>query len=140
MTAFALDYDLTRVAAFMRGPLPGLALSEGMRAIGLLRGGRLVAGVIFEGYNGCNVWMHVAAEPGARWLNRVYLRACFTYPFVVCGVERVSGYVDASNAASRRFCARLGFREEARLTGAAPDGGDVVIYAMWRPQCRWLGV
>ena len=71
MTAFALDYDLTRVAAFMRGPLPGLALSEGMRAIGLLRGGRLVAGVIFEGYNGCNVWMHVAAEPGARWLNRV---------------------------------------------------------------------
>ena len=135
----ALDYDLARVAAFMRGLLPGLALSERMQAIGLRRGSRLVAGVLYEGHNGRNVWMHVAAEPGAHWLNRDYLRACFAYPFVVCGVDRVSGYVDASNARSRRFCERLGFREEARLAGAAPDGGDVVIYAMWRLECRWLG-
>lgn len=99
-----------------------------------------LASVLYEGYNGRNVWMHVAAEPGARWLVRDYLRACFAYPFLVCGVERVSGYVAESNALARRFNQHLGFREEARLRGAAPDGGDVIILVMWRQDCRHVGL
>ena len=59
------DYDLPRVAAFMQRFLPGLRLAEGMVAIGLVRHARLVAGVVYEGLNRHNVWMHVAAEPGA---------------------------------------------------------------------------
>jgi RimJ/RimL family protein N-acetyltransferase len=132
------DYDLPRVAAFMRQYLPGLRLAEGMVAIGLLRRARLVAGVLYEGLNRHNVWMHVAAEPGARWLTRDYLRACFAYPFKVCGVERVSAHVDSSNVASRRFCRHLGFVPEARLSAAAHDGSDVILYVMWRADCRFL--
>ena len=132
------DYDLPRVAAFMRQYLPGLRLAEGMVAIGLVRNARLVAGVLFEGLNRHNVWMHVAAEPGARWLTRDYLRACFAYPFKVCGVERVSAHVDSSNVASRRFCGHLGFVPEARLFAAANDGSDVILYVMWRADCRFL--
>jgi len=132
------DYDLPRVAAFMRRYLPGLRLAEGMVAIGLLRGGQIVAGVLYEGLNRQNVWMHVAAEPGARWLTRAYLRACFAYPFKVCGVQRVSAHVDSTNVASRRFCGHLGFVPEARLAAAAHDGGDVILYVMWRADCRFL--
>lgn len=132
------DYDLPRVAAFMRRYLPGLRLAEGMVAIGLVRGGQLVAGVLYEGLNRQNVWMHVAAEPGARWLTRAYLRACFAYPFKVCGVQRVSAHVDSTNVASRRFCCHLGFVPEARLAAAAHDGGDVILYVMWRADCRFL--
>lgn len=134
----AFVYDAPRVAAFMRAILPGMRMSEDMVAIGLERAGRLVAGVLYEGINPRNAWMHVAAEPGARWLNRAYLRACFAYPFQVCGLRRVSGYVDASNTAARRFDEHLGFREEARLMGAAADGGDVILYVMWRDECRFL--
>ena len=132
------DYDLPRVAAFMRRYLPGLRLAEGMVAIGLVRGGQLVAGVLYEGLNRQNVWMHVAAEPGARWLTRAYLRACFAYPFRVCSVQRVSAHVDSTNVASRRFCGHLGFVPEARLAAAAHDGGDVILYVMWRDDCRFL--
>lgn len=132
----SLEYDLDAVLPFMQGLVPGLARAQDMRAIGLRRGGRLVAGVLYEGFNGRNVWMHVAAVPGARWLVRDYLRACFAYPFLVCGVERVSGYVNESNALARRFNQHLGFREEARLHGAAPDGGDVLIFVMWKKECR----
>jgi RimJ/RimL family protein N-acetyltransferase len=132
------DYDLLRVAAFMRRYLPGLRLAEGMVAIGLVRGGQLVAGVLYEGLNRQNVWMHVAAEPGARWLTRAYLRTCFAYPFKVCGVQRVSAHVDSTNVASRRFCGHLGFVPEARLAAAAHDGGDVILYVMWRADCRFL--
>ena len=132
------DYDLPRVAAFMRRYLPGVRLAEGMVAIGLVRGGQLVAGVLYEGLNRQNVWMHVAAEPGARWLTRAYLRACFAYPFRVCSVQRVSAHVDSTNVASRRFCGHLGFVPEARLAAAAHDGGDVILYVMWRDDCRFL--
>ncbi len=123
----------------MRGYLPGLRLVEGMTAIGLVREDRLVAGVLYEGFNGRNLWMHVAAEPGRRWGVRDYLWACFRYPFVVCGCDRISGYVEESNAAARRFDEHLGFREEARLQGAAADGGDVILYVMRRQDCRFLG-
>ena len=69
-----LDFD--RVLCFMREHMR-MPVSEGMRAIGLERDGALVAGVLFEGFNGQNIWMHVAAEPGGRWMSRRFLGACF---------------------------------------------------------------
>lgn len=138
MTSHVLDYDLDSVLPFVQTRMGGLDRSERMTAIGLRRGGELVAGVIYEGFNGRNMWAHVAAEPGRRWLVREYLFACFAYPFIVCGVDRLSGYVNASNTEARRFDEHLGFKEEARLRGAAPDGGDVILYVMWRDECRYL--
>jgi RimJ/RimL family protein N-acetyltransferase len=110
----------------------------GMKGIGLERDGELVAGVLYEGFNGQNVWMHVAAEPGSRWMTRGLLHNAFHYPFVECGVARVSGYVNASNMAARRLDEHLGFKVEATLSGAAPDGGDVLIYVMRRDDCRFI--
>lgn len=132
-----LVYDLDEVLPFVQHHVQGLGKSEGMRAIGLRRSGELVAGVLYEGFNGQNLWMHVAGTPGAKWLDRTFLAACFSYPFNICGVKRVSGYVNASNSAARRFNEHLGFKEEARLSEAAPDGGDVIIYVMRREDCRY---
>lgn len=140
MPQHTLEFDVEQVFPFVQGLITGLARADNMRAIGLRSNGQLVAGVVYEGFNGRNVWMHVAAAPGANWLVRSYLRACFHYPFVTCGVDRVSGYVNASNTAARRFDEHLGFKEEARLCGAAPDGGDVVLYVMWKRECRYVDV
>lgn len=109
-----------------------------MKGLGLEEDGELVAGVLYEGFNGQNVWMHVAAEPGGKWLTRAFLEICFDYPFNQMGVKRVSGYVEAKNSAARRFDEHLGFRQEAVLSGAASDGGDVILYAMRREDCRYL--
>ena len=126
-----------RVWAFVseRVPVPVVA---GMKGLGLERDGELVAGVLYEGYNGVNVWMHVAAVSGRRWLNREYLRYCFYYPFVELGCKRVSGYVEDSNEAAKRFDEHLGFTREAVLRGAAADGGDVILYVMRKEDCRYL--
>lgn len=115
-------------------PVPIVA---GMKGLGLERDGELIAGVLYEGYNRINVWMHVAATPGKRW-SMEFLRYCFYYPFVELGCKRVSGYVEASNLAARRFDEHLGFEREAVLRGAASDGGDVILYVMWRDKCRYL--
>lgn len=129
--------DVPPVLAFVRQYMP-MAAVENMKALGLVRDGRLVAGVLYEGFNGRNVWMHVAAEPGRQWMNRQYLWYCFHYPFNEMGVDRISGYVNASNQQAIAFDEHLGFQREATLEGAAPDGGDVLIYVMRRHNCRFL--
>lgn len=128
----------TRVWAFCKSQGLAVPFVSGMKGIGLEKDGDLIAGVLYEGFNGVNCWMHVAALEGSRWLNREYLQTCFHYPFVQVGVKRVSGAVDASNVAARRFDEHLGFKQEAVLHGAAADGGDVILYVMRREDCRYV--
>jgi len=130
--------DPLRVYTYVSRHMPMQPVG-GMKGIGLERGGELEAGVLYEGFNGQNVWMHVAAEPGSSWMTRGFLRYSFEYPFNEMGVKRVSGYVSEGNAASRRLVEHLGFKPEARLKQASEDGSDVIIYSMWRDDCRFLG-
>ena len=134
----SFDYDLDLVLPFAQALIPGLARSDGMRCIGLRKQGELVAAAIYEGFNGQNMWVHLAGLPGRRWMTRDFLRAGFAYPFKVCGVSRLSGYVNESNTDARRLNEHLGYQVEATLKGAAPDGGDVLIYVMWRKDCRYV--
>ena len=113
-------------------------LVAGMKGIGLERDGELIAGVIYEGFTGANVWMHVAAVPGRRWMNREFLRYAFSYPFDEMKVQRVSGWVEANNADALRFDKHLGFRQEAVLRGAGRGGVDVIIFVMTRKECRYV--
>lgn len=97
----------------------------------------LIAGVLFDSFNGANINMHVAALPGRRWMTREFLFAVFDYPFRQLGVKRITGLVAASNADARRFDEHIGFKLEATLKDAHPDG-DLLVYCMTREDCRWL--
>ena len=138
MPNHALDYDLDSVLPFAQSLIVGLHRADDMRAIGLRRDGDLVAAAVYEGFNGQNIWAHLAGLPGRRWMTRDFLRAGFAYPFLVCGVQRLSGYVNASNTEARRLNEHFGYRVETVLSGAAHDGGDVLIYVMWRKDCRYV--
>ena len=126
-----------RVFAFVSEIMP-MSPVGGMKGIGLEKDGELIAGALYEGFNGQNVWVHLAGQPGKRWMNREFLRYGFHYPFNEMGVKRISGYVNASNTEARRLNEHFGYQEEVRLKGAAPDGGDVILYVMWRENCRFL--
>lgn len=126
-----------RVFAFVSQYMP-MAMVAGMKGVGLEKDGELIAGALYEGFNGQNVWAHLAGKPGKRWMNREFLWYGFHYPFNEMGVKRISGYVNASNTEARRLNEHFGYQEEARLKGAAPDGGDVILYVMWRENCRFL--
>lgn len=130
--------DPARVYAYVASLTP-MQMTAGMKGIGLERDGSLIAGVLYEGFNTHNVWMHVASHIPGAWLTRSYLRICFEYPFVQVGVRRVGAQVADSNLASRRFIDRLGFVREATIHGAARDGGDIGLYVMWRDDCRFIG-
>lgn len=106
-------------------------------AIGLERDGQLVAGVVYDHFNGASVAMHVASDGSKRWLNRPFLRFCFDYAFMRLKVKKVIGMVPSNNQAALEFDKHLGFVEEARLKDAHP-GGDLIFVTMTRAQCRWL--
>lgn len=138
MTAFSVEYELEPVLAFVQARMPGLLRREHMVGMGWRRDGELVAGVIFENIGRHNAWVHVAAIEGGAWLVRRAIWYPFVYAFGVCGLDRLSGHIEASNTASRRFAEHLGFRQEAVLSGAAEDGGDVLIYVLWAKECRYV--
>lgn len=106
-------------------------------AIGLEKDGLLIAGVLFDNYNGRSIAMHVAGE-GGHWMTREFAKACFGYAFNQCKVNKILGYVDSQNLAARRYDEHLGFVLEAVI----PDAGryeDLYIYSMTAAQCRFIG-
>lgn len=133
-----LSFNADAVIGFAQTLIVGLHRSDDMRAIGLEQDGRLIAAAVYEGFNGQNMWVHLCGEPGSRWMTREFLRAGFAYPFLVCKVKRLSGYVNASNKEARRLNEHFGYRVEATLEGAAHDGGDVLIYVMKKEDCRYV--
>jgi len=106
-------------------------------AIGLERDGELIAGVVFDHFNGRSISMHVAGE-GGHWMTRGYAKACFGYVFNQLKVKKVIGLVDSANLAARRYDEHLGFRLESVITDAGREG-DLLIYTMTAGECRWLG-
>lgn len=109
-----------------------------MKGIGVEQDGEVIAGVLYTSFNGSNIIANIAGKDGVQWLNREFLWHIFHYPFVQCGVQRITAFVDDSNLKSKRFVRHLGFGIEAAMIGAATDGGDVVVYAMHKKQCRFL--
>lgn len=108
-------------------------------AIGLLENDEIIAGVLFDSWNGASICMHVAAVPGKRWMTREYLRVCFAYPFQQLRCNKILGLVGSKNTVAQRFDEHLGFVLEATLEAAHSDGA-LLIYSMSREQCRWISI
>ena len=106
-------------------------------AIGLEKDGGLVAGVVFNMYNGPGICMHVAGT-GKEWLTRDFLYRCFAYPFIQLECNRVTGLVRVDNMLAQKFDEHLGFVREGVIRRGASDGTDFILYGMLKEECRWL--
>jgi hypothetical protein len=104
-------------------------------AIGLERDGEMIAGVVYENWNGASFVCHIAVE---GLMTPAYLGAIFHYPFVHCGATKIFAPVAESNAECVKFVKNLGFRLEHRLLDAHPDG-SILLYSMKPDQCRFIG-
>lgn len=127
--AYILDWIAARIGGHPGNTAVPIGLVE-------TETGELVAGVFYHDWSGPNVVMAVAGE-GSTWMTREYLRYCFYYPFVQLDCERITALIDEYNEASINLVKRLGFREEARLHRAAKGGYDLIIFVLWREECRW---
>lgn len=136
----AVVYGADReVATWIARRIPGYSFSADTKALGVVKGGRLVAGVAFERWNGVHVEASIAARPGSNWADRRTLFALFHYPFGQLGCLAVTVLVPATNLASLNLATKLGFEPQAIIKHAAHDGGALVVLQTYRDTCKWIG-
>lgn len=105
-------------------------------AIGLEKDKKLVAGVVYEGFNGASIKTHIAIDD-KTYLTKDFILTIFSYPFDQLGVHKLIGVVDSSNSEALALNKKLGFVQEGVLEGASLTG-DLILMTMTKPQCRWL--
>lgn len=99
--------------------------------------GELQGGVVFTNFDGVGVTLHSAGKT-RMWLNRMFLKAIFSYPFKQLKCRRLTTIVRADNPHAKLVAEKAGFKLEGCLREAEPDGCDLYIYGMLKDECRWL--
>lgn len=102
-------------------------------AIAVTDGDKIIAGCTYTLWNGTNVMIDVAAEPGHRWCTRDLRWGLLAYPFNVLGCKRVTALVDQQNDRSIKFITKVGFAWETVMEDASP-GGDIHIFKMLKSE------
>lgn len=100
--------------------------------------GNVLGGVIYDGYTEGCIFMHQAAF-NKYWLGGNMLWLVFDYPFNQLKVNKVAGTIPSYREDLIAFNQKLGFKEEARIRDAYPDG-DLIVMTMPREACRWLKI
>ena len=105
------------------------------QSISCIDGNELLAGTVYDHYNGATVNAHILIKgvPSREWWV-----AIFDYPFNVLGVKKLIGQVPSTHSMARKLDEHFGFVEEARIRGYYGEGDDLIIYTMTREQCKFL--
>lgn len=99
--------------------------------------GQPIAGVAYDGYNGCIVMCHIWIDKG-RKPSKEWIAAIFDYPFNKLVVKKIVGQVRSSNSAALEIDKHFGFEFEARITDFYDNGDSLEVLTMTRSQCAIL--
>lgn len=99
--------------------------------------GRLLAGVVYHGFTGCDVHISMASV-SPRWAQPGVIAALLgAYPFAQLQARRVTCVVPEPLKRVHQFLLHLGFRIEGRHRYGF-DLDTAVTFGMVREECRWL--
>jgi len=108
--------------------------AERSEAIGLFKDNEIIAGVIYEKWNGKSIVCHIVIEGR---ITPSFIKAICHYAFQVCKVDKVIGPMYSDNEKAIRFAKNMGFVEEAKLSDCQPNG-DIIFLTLKRVDCRFL--
>src|SRR5262249_34114191 len=138
-SAMILSGQADVIARWVEARVPGYRSFDTPAGFGVLRQGRLAAGVVFHNYDARAGDIEVVIAAGApRWAAREVFFTAFAYPFLQLGCRRVTARVPVSNLRARRLVEGAGFTLEGLMRSAAHDGSDVLIYGILKQECRWV--
>ena len=132
---FGFDFEISQWVA---SRIPTFTASSGATALGVVDGTDIIAGVVYERYNGVHVEVSIAADD-KRWASKKTLFSLFHYPFIQLNCLAMSVVVPSSNLESLNLATKLGFEGEAIIKYAAPDGSSLIILKQYRENCKWIG-
>lgn len=106
-------------------------------AIGIVRRGHLVGGVVFNNYRGFDIHMSAAFERSG-WALPETIRALCEYPFEQLKVERVTAITGKKNKKARKALEYIGFTMEGVARRALDGFEDAMQFGLLREHCKWL--
>lgn len=103
-------------------------------ALGVIRNGYLIGGVVYHGYLGHDVQVSIAFDRIAflPW------RALFAYPFNDLNCARVTAIVGRRNKKSRNLVEKLGFKLEGVHAKGIDGFEDAFSFGLLKENCKWL--
>jgi hypothetical protein len=121
------------VAAMVAARIPNISFGE-YTALGVVRRGKLVGGVVYHNYVEHDIQVSIAVD-GASFMP---WRGLFAYPFGQLGCSRITAMIGRKNKKSRKIAEALGFK----LEGVHPKGldgqQDAMSYGLLKEDCRWI--
>ena len=108
-------------------------------SIGVHWAGVMKGGVVFSGYLGGAITIHMAGSED-NWATRDFLWMVYDYAFNQLGVRKLIGLVAETNTRALAIDLRMGFVVETRICDVMADGTDMLILTMRREQAKWLKV
>ena len=135
MYRLALEYDKP-LCEWLKQRVPHFYPSDGVKCVGVIRGGKLVAAVAYSGYfAGNDHWSPdvemTAAADSPRWWSRSVGRDLLGIPFRQFGCERVTLRVRKKDKRTRRFVEGIGFKLEGIIRRALRSD-DACLYGLTR--------
>lgn len=140
---FGADQEVADLVASRIPQMMGARFNAPLHAVGVVRGGSLVGGVVFynKRFNGAgelvDIEMSAAFEP-TDWCRPATLKALFEVPFVHLGSNRMTTITSRKNKAARLIDEGLGFKLEGVHPEAIDGKQDAVSYGMLRKNCAWI--
>lgn len=113
------------------------ALGHDAKAIGLMRGDKIVAVVGYERFSGNDCSVHIAYDSEHGAIPPAFWTAVYAYPFNQLEQDRVTSLVRSDNVPAIRFCDRQGFAREGLLRRGAGDA-DLIVFGMLREECKFI--
>lgn len=128
------------VAAWVAERVPvmtGRSVGQATAALGVIRGGKIVAGLTFQNYReGVDIEVSLAAD-SPRWAHPATLRRLFRYPFVQLGLPRLTCITARKNKRARKLIEGMGWKLEGKCRRAYDGVQDAMIYGMLADDCRF---
>jgi hypothetical protein len=105
-------------------------------ALGVMRGSTILAGIVFNNYNGANATCHIAIDkPGKATIK--LLQAAYDYAFNKCKLKRLTGMVPTNEPHIIEFDKHLGWQEEFVMKDGAPGADMMVLVMTPESGARW---
>jgi len=124
------------VVSWIVGKGECFAPGGGVTALGWVKEGKIVAGVMYEEFTEASIHATIVVEEG-NMIGKELLFTMFDYPFRQLGANKIIVQVNTANTESVNLAKRLGFTEEGMIKGAYLDG-DRIILTMTKDECKWI--
>jgi hypothetical protein len=119
--------------------LSGQHFRPDVQTIGLALNGRLRCVVGYDTFSPTNCYIAVASDDQWGWFTRELRIRALAFPFLQCGLKRITALISVRNHRSTRFISGFdNFKREGRAREAGPHGEDLILWGLLRRECRHL--